>query len=152
MILYAVLLFFSSVSAYTIEEECLNYTVYPVQYELTIIPHIYLDGMSYYDCDIIITIIANAPNVNVIELDAKDLEIKGETVQVLDNGSNLVNKHRPYEYDDKKGKLYIYLRESLKQYRLHRTQYNIRMSFSKQISYNTDGIFVVRYTENGKPQ
>ncbi|XP_026484250.2 aminopeptidase N-like [Vanessa tameamea] len=149
MFLYFLILFASS-SAYVLEEECLNYTVYPVQYELTLVPHIYKDGNSYYDCDIVITIIANAPNVNVIELDARDLEIKGDSIQVLDKNVNLINQYRPYEFDNRRGKLFIYLREPLKQYSLARTQYFVKISFTKQVSFDNQGIFVVEYEEDGK--
>ncbi|CAH2226647.1 jg25047 [Pararge aegeria aegeria] len=148
-----ILILFSSTSAYVLEEECLNYTVYPVQYELTLIPHIYKDGNSYYDCDIVITVIANGPNVNIIELDAKDLEFKRESIQVLDGNVNLVNAHRPYEFDNSRGNLFIYLREPLKQYSLSRKQYFIKISFIKRVSSESDGIFLVEYDgDDGKPK
>ncbi|XP_052740670.1 aminopeptidase N [Bicyclus anynana] len=153
MLIFAIfLILVSSSSAYVLEEECLNYTVYPVQYELTLIPHVYKDGNSYYDCDLVITIIANGPNVNIIELDAKDLEIKRDSVQVLDGNVNLVNEYRPYEFDNSRGKLFIYLREPLKQYSLSRQQYFIRISFLKRLSSESDGIFLVQYDEDGKQQ
>lgn len=145
MIFFAIFLLFSSTSAYVLEEECLNYTVYPVQYELTLIPHIYKDGNSYYDCDVVITVIANGPNVNIIELDAKDLEIKRDSIQVLDGSANIVNEYRPYEFDNDRGKLYIYLREPLKQYSVSRQQYFIRISFIKRVGADSDGIFLTQY-------
>ncbi|CAH2105885.1 unnamed protein product [Euphydryas editha] len=152
MLIYFLILI-ASTSAYVLEEECLNYTVYPVQYELTLIPHIYKDGNSFYDCEIVITIIANAPNVNVIELDARDLEIKSGSIQVLDNNINLVNQYRPYEFDNRRGKLFIYLREPLKQYSVSRTQYFVKISFTKQVSFSSDGIFVVEYDgDDRKPK
>lgn len=148
------LFFIASTSAYVLEEECLNYTVYPVQYELTLYPYIYKDGNSFYDCDIIITIIANAPNVNVIELDARDLEIKSGSIQVLyNNNINLVNPYRPFEFDNRRGKLFIYLKESLKQYSVSRTQYFVKISFRKQVNFNSEGIFLVEYEgDDRKPK
>ncbi|XP_045447194.1 leucyl-cystinyl aminopeptidase-like [Melitaea cinxia] len=147
------LLYIASSSAYVLEEECLNYTVYPVQYELTLYPYIYKDGNSFYYCDIIITIIANAPNVNIIELDARDLEIKSGSIQVLYNNINLVNPYRPYEFDNRRGKLFIYLKESLKQYSVSRTQYFVKISFTKQVSFNSEGIFLVEYEgDDRKPK
>ncbi|CAH0725370.1 unnamed protein product, partial [Brenthis ino] len=146
MEIFACILFFVSfTSAFVVEEECLNYTVYPVQYDLTLDPYIYADGRSYYNGRIIITIIANAPNINVIELDAKDLEINSGSVQVFDKNINLVNEYRPYEFDKSRGKLYIYLRQPLQQYSVSRTQYFIHISFSKTVELNSDGIFVVKY-------
>ncbi|XP_045765668.1 aminopeptidase N-like [Maniola jurtina] len=153
MLLFAIfMILFSSASAYVLEEECLNYTVYPVQYELSLTPHIYKDGNSYYDCDIVITVIANGPNVNIIELDAKDLEIKRDSVQVWDGSVNLVNEYRPYEFDNAKGKLFIYLREPLKQYSVSRKQYFIKISFIKRVGLESDGIFLTEYDEYGRAQ
>lgn len=138
-------------NAYVIEEECLNYTVYPVQYELTLYPYIFKDRNAYYNCDLQITIIANAPNVNFIELDAKNLEIKGDSIRVLLNEDNLINQYRPYEFDNRRGKLFIYLREPLKQYSLFKTQYLIRLSFSKRVNTDSDGVFITKY-EDGEPK
>lgn len=131
-------------SAYIVEEECLNYTVYPVQYEITLDPYISVDGRSYYNGHVIITIIANAPNINIIELDAKDIEING-VIEVYDKNINLVNEFRPFEYDKNRGKIYIYLKEPLKQYSVSRTQYYVHVTFSKQVDFNSDGIFLVKY-------
>lgn len=147
MILFFVLLLIYTTNAYVIEEECLNYTVYPVQYDLTIYPYIFKDGNAYYNCDLQITIIANAPNVNLIELDAKNLEIKSDSIRVFLNEDNLVNQYRPYEFDNRRGKLLIYLREPLKQYSLFKTQYLIRLSFSKRVSMNSDGVFITKYED-----
>lgn len=144
-IFVCILFFVSFTSAFVVEEECLNYTVYPVQYDLTLDPYIYADGRSYYNGRIIITIIANAPNINVIELDAKDLEINSGSVQVFDKNINLENEYRPYEFDKRRGKLYIYLRQPLQQYSVSKTQYFIHISFSKTVESNSDGIFVVKY-------
>lgn len=144
-IFVCILFFVSFTSAFVVEEECLNYTVYPVQYDLTLDPYIYADGRSYYNGRIIITIIANAPNINVIELDAKDLEINSGSVQVFDKNINLENEYRPYEFDKRRGKLYIYLRQPLQQYSVSKTQYFIHISFSKTVEPNSDGIFVVKY-------
>ncbi|XP_049870009.1 membrane alanyl aminopeptidase-like [Pectinophora gossypiella] len=138
----------TSTTAFFIEEECLNYTVYPVQYELTIIPYVLYEGRSYYDCETIITVIANAPNVQIIELDAKDLDIK--TVNVYYNDRDIINKFRPFEYNGKVGKLYIYLREALQQYSISKIQYNIKISFSKQVeSDSSSGIFIAPYEDGG---
>ncbi|XP_072939931.1 aminopeptidase N-like [Epargyreus clarus] len=133
------------------EEECLNYTVYPVQYDITLFPHIYQDGNSYYDCDMVITVIANAPNVNIIELDSHGLDIKDGSIKVMYGNVDIVNQYRPYEYDERKGKLYIYLNEPLKQYSVSKTQYLIRISFNKRLKPDSDGIFIVPYDgEDGK--
>ncbi|XP_041970216.1 aminopeptidase N-like [Aricia agestis] len=153
MLLFGILFLISASNAeYVIDEECLNYTVYPVQYELTIFPHIRVDGVSYYDCNIIITVIANAPYVNIIELDARDLDINGESIKVLDNSVDLVNHYRPFEFDNKVGKLFIYLSQPLKQYSVSRNQYYIHISFRKQVTSKSEGIFVVEHTENGRTQ
>lgn len=142
-----VLFLFSSINAYFInEEECLNYTVYPVQYELTIIPYIYKDRGFYYNCDITITVIANAPNVRQIELDAKDLELNGK-IKVLDGETDIINVYRPYEYNNVTGKLYIYLRESLNQYSVAKTQYKINISFRKHVHHDSNGVFIVPYDD-----
>ncbi|XP_022125618.2 aminopeptidase N-like [Pieris rapae] len=151
MFLFTILLFISTTKAYVLEEECLNYTIYPAQYELTIIPHIFKDGTSYFDCDLLITVIANAPNVNIIELDAKELEIKSGSIKVLDGLTDIVNQHRPYEFDNKRGKLFIYLREPMKQYGASRTQYIIRVSFVKYVFLDSEGVFIIPYKgDDGK--
>ncbi|CAG5041319.1 unnamed protein product [Parnassius apollo] len=97
----------------------------------------------------VITIIANAPDVKVIELDARDLDIRRDSVKVLDGDIDLVNRHRPYEYDRSRGKLYIYLTDSLKEYNLYKTQYLLKISFSKHVKKDDEGIFIVDYEEDG---
>ncbi|KAG7308132.1 hypothetical protein JYU34_006794 [Plutella xylostella] len=151
--LFSFLILLNSASAYFInEEECLNYTVYPVQYELKLIPHILRDGTSYLDCDITITVIANARQVQMIELDAKDLEIHRESVKVFKNEVNIISSVRPYEYDRRMGKLYLYLREELEPYSERNTQYYIKMFFRKFLKSDEvdDGIFFVKYEEAGR--
>lgn len=152
MIFGAFLLFFltSSANAYNFllsDEECLNYTVYPVQYELTITPYIQKHHY-YYNCDVVITVIANAPNIQIIELDAKDMDIEGN-IKVLHGNTDLVNHHRPFEYHRETGKLYIYLAVPLRQYSIDKSQYNIRISFRKSVTHETPGIFVVPYEDGG---
>lgn len=140
-------LFSCSNANFIVEEECLNYTVYPIQYELTIIPYIYKDN-SYYHGDITITVIANA-NVREIELDAKDLDIQSGSIKVLDGSTDLVNGARPYEYDKTNGKLFIHLREPLKVYSQNNRQfYYIKMSFNKYIKEDSAGLFLVNYYED----
>lgn len=140
-------LFSCSNANFIVEEECLNYTVYPIQYELTIIPYIYKDN-SYYHGDITITVIANA-NVREIELDAKDLDIRSGSIKVLDGSTDLVNGARPYEYDKTNGKLFIHLREPLKMYSQNNRQfYYIKMSFNKYIKEDSAGLFLVNYYED----
>lgn len=137
-------------AAFVVEEECLNYTVYPVQYELTLMPYV-LKESSYFDCHLTITVIANAPEVRVIELDAKDLVINVDSVQVLKGGVDIVNKPRPVEYDRKNGRLYIYLREALIPYSVQNTQYyNIKIMFRKYLKEDGDGIFLVKYDDENQ--
>ncbi|XP_045494513.1 membrane alanyl aminopeptidase-like [Colias croceus] len=152
LLLAALFLLFSPSYGYIYEEECLNYTIYPAQYELTIIPHVFKDGTSYFDCELFITVIVNAPNINVIELDAKDIEIKSGSIKVMNGVNDLVNHYRPYEFDNKKGKLYIYLKEPLQQYSVSRTQYVIRVSYVKYVNSDSDGIFIVPYEGNDGKQ
>lgn len=144
------LIFFATVKGGFVEEECLNYTVYPVQYELTLIPYIYKSGESYYDCSMVVTIIANAPNVRVIEMDAKGVDIRRDSVGVLDGNLDLVNKHRPFEYDPNRGRLFIYLTDSLKQYNVHKTRYLLKISFSKHLKSEGEGIFLADFKEDSK--
>lgn len=143
--------FFNPASAYFLnEEECLNYTVYPVQYELTVFPQVLTKEDSYYDCDLTITVIANAPNVRRIELDAKDLEFDRDSVRVLNgNGLDIVNSVRPYEYDRRAGKIYLYLKEELELYNLRNMKYHIKASFRKFLKREQSGVFVTSYEENG---
>ncbi|XP_013172178.1 PREDICTED: aminopeptidase N-like [Papilio xuthus] len=143
------LIFCTTIQGSFVDEECLNYTVYPVQYEITIIPYIFKTGDSYYDCNMVVTIIANAPNVRVIEMDARDLDIRRDSIKVLDGDLDLVNKHRPYEVDKVRGKLYIYLADSLKQYNVYKTQYLLKISFNKRLKKESDGIFTLDYNEDG---
>lgn len=148
--LYFLIFFSTAVKGSFVEEECLNYTVYPVQYELTLIPYIYKSGDSYYDCNMVVTIIANAPNVKVIEMDAKGVDIRRDSVGVFDGNFDLVNKHRPFEYDANRGRLYIYLTDSLKQYNMHKTQYLLKISFSKHLKREDEGIFLADYKEDSR--
>lgn len=144
-------LYFNQVNSYALsEEECLNYTVYPVQYDLTLIPYLVSEDRFYYDCDITITVIANAPGVRVIELDAKDLEeINRESVSVWFQNKNIIDIRRPFEYDKRAGKIYLYLREELKQYGVYKHQYFIKMSYVKHLNKDENGIFVLRYNDRG---
>ncbi|KAJ8733126.1 hypothetical protein PYW08_001424 [Mythimna loreyi] len=130
-----------------VDEECLNYTVYPVQYELNIYPYMQVNGF-YYDCELIITVIANAPNVRVISLDAKDLELESGSIRVFDGPHDIVNNPRPFEFDAIKGKLLIYLREPLKMYSEYNKQfYFIKISFRKYVREEKEGIFLVKYND-----
>lgn len=145
-------LFLNPASAYFLnEEECLNYTVYPVQYELTLFPQVLSADTSFYDCDLTITVIANAPNVRQIELDAKDLEINRDSVHVLNqNGFDIINSVRPYEYDRRAGKIYLYLKQELELYSLRNAKYHIKVFFRKFLKGEQSGIFMVNYEENGQ--
>ncbi|KPJ05972.1 Aminopeptidase N [Papilio machaon] len=82
-------------------------------------------------------------------MDARDLDIRRDSIKVLDGDLDLVNKHRPYEVDKVRGKLYIYLDDSLKQYNVHKTQYLLKMSFNKRLKKESDGIFILDYNEDG---
>ncbi|XP_073943309.1 aminopeptidase N-like isoform X2 [Choristoneura fumiferana] len=141
----------ASASAYittslVIDEECLNFTVYPVQYELIIKPTIFKNQLFFYDCDMVITVIANAPEVTMIELDAKDLVIN-ETVVYRDH-TNIINVNTPFTYDRVNGKLKIYLNEPLRVYKRFNTQYQVRIWFKKIVRYDTPGVFAVRYDDD----
>lgn len=129
-------------------EDCMNYTIYPLQYELTIMPYIFSDGSSYYHCEITIDVIANAPGIQVIELDAMNLDIRQGSIKVMDGKTDLVNGARPFEHAHKIGKLYIYLREPLKRYDAKTNAlfvYKIQMSFTKQMDKDSPGLFLVNY-------
>lgn len=127
------------------DEECLNYTVYPVNYELNIYPYVYAER-SYFDCDLTITIIANAPNVNVIDLDARDLEIEGGSIKVLDGNRDIVNGARPFEFDNFTSKLHIYLKEPLTVYSGSNKQfYHIKIMYRKYVKTDNTGVFLVKY-------
>lgn len=128
------------------DEECLNYTVYPVQYELNIYPYVQ-ENRSYYDCELTITIIANAPNVLVITLDAKDLEPQRGSIRVFDGPRDIMNTARPFEFDKKNGKLHIFLREPLKTYSAPNNFkiYLINMRFRKLLDQDSKGVFLVKY-------
>lgn len=139
------------ISGYALgEEECLNYTVYPVQYDLTIVPYIISEGKFYYDCDLTISVIANVPGVRIIELDAKDLNVIRESVGVWDQNRDVIDEHRPIEHDQKAGKLYLYLKEELREYGIDKNQYEIKMKFQRYLNYEINGIFVVRYNDQGR--
>ncbi|KAJ8727739.1 hypothetical protein PYW07_001858 [Mythimna separata] len=130
-----------------VDEECLNYTVYPVQYEINIYPHMQVNGF-YYDCELIITIIANAPNVREITLDAKDFEIESAGIKVFDGPHNIINTPRPFIFDNRKGKLIIYLREPLKMYSQYNKQfYYIKISFRKFLEEGKQGIFLSKHND-----
>lgn len=130
-----------------VEEKCLNYTVYPIQYELTMTPYIYKEK-SHYHCDIVITVIANMA-VSIIELDAKDLDIQADSINVMDGNRKILNGIRSYKYDEANGKLYIYLREPLKIYSVSNAQfYYIRMSFNKYMREDGPGLFLIKYYED----
>lgn len=135
-----------------VDEECLNYTVYPVQYELNIYPYIY-PHRAYYDCELTITIIANAPNVNVIELDAKDLEFESGSIKVYDGPRDIINVARPFEYNYLTSKLQIYLNEPLKVYHVNdRHFYFVKISFRKFVSKDSTGVFLAKYYDEQSEQ
>lgn len=147
---------FASAEPYIPEEECLNYTVYPVQYEITLMPYLAKDS-SYYHCDIRITVIAHA-SVQVIEMDAKDFTIQGDSIKVIeackhpnsvDCSRDIVNPSRPFEYDSVKGKLYIYLMEPLKVYNTNNGQvYYITMKFYRHVNMESVGFFLSKYYDD----
>lgn len=131
---------------FVVDEECLNYTIYPLQYDITIKPYIY-NGRFSYDCDLTITVIANVPT-NIIELEAKHLVIHGESVKVYKGSQNIVNRPRPYKHDEERGKLIIYLYEPLVPYKGKNTQhYDIKISFRKDVTEDSYGVFLVRYLD-----
>lgn len=146
--MFSVLLFFflATSAKASLIEECMNYTIYPLQYELTITPYIAKDNF-YYHCQMTIDVIANAPDIRVIELDAKALQISPGSIRVFYGGTDIVNGARPYEYDERNGKLYIYLRESLRKYDIKTQQYvyKIQIAFVKYVTEETPGVFVVKY-------
>lgn len=149
-----VLLFLFSLAnaSFVIEEECLNYTVYPVQYELTIIPYI-TEFSPFFDCQISINVIANAPGVRMIELDAKDLEINFSSIYVMKGNIDIVSRSRPYEYDVKNGKLYIYLAEPLIPYNKNskiNQSYHIKLVYRKKVTEKDEGIFLVKYLDENQ--
>ncbi|KAJ2952368.1 hypothetical protein O0L34_g4652 [Tuta absoluta] len=152
MILYAVLIFssilVSKTNAYLTEEECLNYTIYPLQYDLTIQPFYYL-GNYYYDCDLSITVIAKVPNINIIELDAAD-DFKFTRDITVSHGQE-ATKHVTYKYDNHRKVLSIYLSRPMLVYEEARKhQYVIRLSFRKMVKKEaSSGIFVVPYDDDG---
>lgn len=144
----AILFFLLTASANAdLIEECMNYTIYPLQYELNIMPYIFKDR-SYYQCDITIDVIANVPGIQVIDLDAKDLDIQEGSIKVLYGNNDIVNGARPYEYDEGNGKLYIHLREPLRRYDAKTKAlfvYKIQMTFTKYLTENSPGLFLVKY-------
>lgn len=126
-------------------EECMNYTIYPLQYELEITPYIFTSNPNYH-CDISIDVIANAPGIQIIELDAKDLVIREGSIKVLYGNTDIVNGARPYEYDQRNGKIYIHLREPLRRYDSRSNSvYKIVMSFDKYVTEESLGLFLVKY-------
>lgn len=151
--MFGALLFFfflaASAQAFTVDEECLNYTIYPVQYDITIMPYIY-GGHCFYECHITITVIANA-NINMIEMEAKNMTIKGESIQVLKGNQDIINKPRPYSYNEERGKLIIYLKEPLIPYKGNNQQYYlIRMNFIKEVTSDSHGVFLVKYIDENR--
>ncbi|XP_063377441.1 membrane alanyl aminopeptidase-like [Cydia fagiglandana] len=132
-------------TTFKIDEECLNFTVYPVQYELTIIPRIYTTQSFNYNCELVITVIANAPHVRMIELDAKDLGI--ESVNVYKDGNDIISRNTPFNHDTERGKLFIYLSEPLREYKVYNTRYQIKIKFRKNVFYDSSGIFAVKYDD-----
>lgn len=123
------------------DEECLNYTVYPVQYDLIIYPHILLNAGSYYDCLMTVMVFANAPNIRVIEMDAHDMEVSHASV--LFNEKNIATR-----FEHRGGKLKIYLNEPL-EHSVHKYLYKINITFRKYLRTDTDGIFFVPYDHDG---
>lgn len=123
------------------EEECLNYTVYPVQYDLIIYPHILTNTGSYYDCQMTVMVFANAPNIRVIEMEAHELDVSHASVSF--NGLNIASK-----FEHKGGKLLIYLHQPL-EYSVHKYLYQINITFRKYLRTDTDGVFVVPYDQDG---
>lgn len=139
----------STQTSFVVDEECLNYTIYPLQYDITIKPIIY-NGRFFYDCDMTITVIANVMT-NIIELEAKDLFISGDSVRVYKGNQDIVNKPRPFKHDAERGKLIIYLYEPLIPYKGTNTQhYNIKMSFRKEVKEDSYGVFLVKYIDENK--
>ncbi|KAL0833030.1 hypothetical protein ABMA28_001148 [Loxostege sticticalis] len=145
----ALLFFFfiaTSAQAFTANEEGSNFTIYPVEYDITIMPYIIGDvqdgGHCYYVCHMTIKVISFA-NINVIEMDAIEMDIKGESIEVkvpMGNHS-LVDK---YTYNEDRGKLTINLKESLKPFKDNQ-YYFVKMSFKKYVSVDSPGVFLVRY-------
>lgn len=123
------------------DEECLNYTVYPVQYSLIIYPHIFINSGSYYDCQLTVMVFANAPNINVIEMDAHDMDISHASVSFAGTEIGTRFKHSG-------GKLLIYLNQPL-EYSLHKYLYQINITYRKYLRTDTEGIFVVPYNHDG---
>lgn len=151
--MFRALLFFffftAAAQAFSVDEECLNYTIYPVQYDITIMPYIH-GGHCFYDCHIAVTVIANA-NINVIEMEAKNMSIVGESIHVLKGNHDIVNAYRPYSYDGDRGKLFIYLKEPLIPYKgNNRQNYLIQMSFTKEVTTDSHGVFLVNYADENR--
>ncbi|KAL0833029.1 hypothetical protein ABMA28_001147 [Loxostege sticticalis] len=151
--MFRALLFFffftAAAQAFSVDEECLNYTIYPVQYDITIMPYIH-GGHCFYDCHIAVTVIANA-NINVIEMEAKNMSIVGESIHVLKGTHDIVNAYRPYSYDGDRGKLFIYLKEPLIPYKgNNRQNYLIQMSFTKEVTTDSHGVFLVKYADENR--
>lgn len=123
------------------DEECLNYTVYPVQYDLIIYPHILLNTGSYYDCQMTVMVFANAPNIRVIEMDAHDLEVSHASVSFA--GKDIATR-----FEHRGGKLIIYLDQPL-EYSVHKYLYQINITYRKYLRTDTEGIFIAPYDEDG---
>lgn len=123
------------------DEECLNYTVYPVQYDLIIYPHILLNTGSYYDCQMTVMVFANAPNIRVIEMDAHDLEVSHASVSFA--GKDIATR-----FEHRGGKLLIYLNQAL-EHSVHKYLYQINITYRKYLSTDTEGIFIAPYDQDG---
>lgn len=123
------------------DEECLNYTVYPVQYDLIIYPHILTNTGSYYDCQLTVMVFANAPNIRVIEMDAYDLEVTHASV--FFKGTEIGTR-----FEQRGGKLLIYLNQPL-EYSVHKYLYQINIMYRKYLRTDTEGVFVVPYDQDG---
>lgn len=123
------------------DEECLNYTVYPVQYDLIIYPHILTNTGSYYDCQLTVMVFTNAPNIRVIEMDAYDLEVSHASVSF--KGTEISTR-----FEQRGGKLLIYLNQPL-EYSVYKHQYQINITYRKYLRTDTEGVFVVPYDHDG---
>ncbi|XP_026322218.1 membrane alanyl aminopeptidase-like [Hyposmocoma kahamanoa] len=123
------------------DEECLNYTVYPVQYDLIIYPHILINAGSYYDCQLTVMVFANAPNIRVIEMDAHDMNVSHASVSFA--GTEIATR-----FEHRGGKLLIYLNQPL-EYSVHKYLYQINITYRKYLRTDTEGVFIVPYDHDG---
>lgn len=123
------------------DEECLNYTVYPVQYDLIIYPHILKNTGSYYDCQMTVMVFANAPDIRAIEMDAHEMEVSHASVTY--NGQEISTK-----FEQRRGKLLIYLNQAM-EHSIFKYLYQINITFRKYLRPDTQGVFVVPYEQDG---